>query len=309
MINKKPINRFAKIGMDASQDPICRNEHLYPLTRLYREEKKVLKVMHGLTLKIVKERREEMERGEVENKLLMLNHYLVTPVDGRLLSDDEIRAELDSSIMGTHESTKATLTFLFYHLAKYPEIQERVLEDARFLLGDDSDKHLDEHELKQISYTDSVIKETLRLFPPIPFVGRKLESKITVEEGFTFPKDVEVMISPYLMGRNPKYFDDPDKFIPERFIGFSVPPIGFNPFSIGIRKCSGSKLAMVSLKLITLKIIYNFKVSLPADSSELVATWQQILEPKEKLYLELERREKYCSSTSIQLNINLISPE
>lgn len=277
--------------MRASIDPICRNRFLHPLTGTYRHEKKVLKIMHGLTLKIVKDRREEIERGEiVEDKLtVMLNHYLVTPVDGRILSDNEIRAELDSSIMGTHESTKATLTFVFYHLAKYPEVQEKVFEEAKLLLAENPRKHLNETQLRQVPYTESMIKETLRMFPPIPFVARKLESELTTG-GYTFPKDVEVMISLYLMGRNPEYFDKPDEFIPGRLLGVDMPPTGYNPFSIGTRKCSGSKLAMVSLKTITLKIVYNYKVSLPKDFQGMTEVWQQILEPKNKLHLDLERR-------------------
>jgi cytochrome P450 family 4 len=277
--------------MRESLEPISRIKFLHPFTSLYREEKKALKIVHDMTLNIVKERRLEMQRGEVNNKLLMLNHYLSNLVDGRILSDDEIRSELDSSIMGTHESTKATLTFVFYHLAKYPEVQERVLEEAKMLLADDPEKHLDEIELKEIPFTESVIKETLRLFPPIPFVGRKLESELTVGE-YTFPKDVEVMISLYLMGQNPEYFDKPDKFIADRFLGVDVAPTGFSPFSIGTRKCTGSKLAMASLKVITLKIVHNFKVTLPKDFKGMRGVWRQITEPREKFYLDIERRSK-----------------
>jgi cytochrome P450 family 4 len=276
--------------MKASLDPVCRNKVLYPFTSLYREEKKVMNIIHGMTLSVVKERRQEIARGEVANKSVLLNHYLVTPVDGTLMGDDLIRSELDSSIMGTHESTKATLTFLFYHLAEFPEVQERVLEEARMLLADDPEKHLDEIELKEIPFTESVIKETLRLFPPIPFVGRKLESELTVGK-YTFPKDVEVMIAIYLMSRNPEYFDKPDEFIADRFLGVDMAPTGFSPFSIGTRKCSGSKLAMASLKIITLKIVYNFKVTLPKDFKGITAVWNQILEPREKLYLDIQRRE------------------
>jgi cytochrome P450 family 4 len=191
-------------------------------------------------------------------------------------------------VAALNHTTKTTLTFLFYCLAKHPEIQQKVFEEVEQVVH--RSELLGSEDVKNLPYTQSVINESLRLYPTVPFVGRKLNSAITVK-GFTFPKDIEVLISPFLMGRNPKYFDDPLTFNPNRFLNLQKPPTGFIPFSIGARKCSGGKIAMNLMKMCVAKIISVFKVSLPKDCVEdLSLRFGLCLATKEKCFLNFEKR-------------------
>lgn len=279
------------IATTAAVDPISRNEMLHPFTSLYRRETKVLKVLHDFTRKIVQDRRKELETDsdKYQDDFLMLNHYIQTPIDGKYLTDEEIREELDTMILGAHDTTKSTSAFIMYNLAKYPEVQQRVFEEATALLGLDITRDLNEKDMIHLPYLDSVIKETLRLYPPVPYLGRKLDSEITAG-GYTFPKDADIFISPFLAGRNKKYFNDPLVFNPDRFHGVTTPPPGYLAFSIGARKCMGGHIALMMLKIFIVKFVSNYKISPVKGHEEVVLSMELILGPLDGIYLNLEKR-------------------
>lgn len=90
--------------------------------------------------------------------------------------------------------------------------------------------------MNKLSYLELVIKESLRLYPSVPFIARKITEEVTAG-GYTLPKGCNVTIAPYLMGRDPKIFPDPLKFIPERFdaetTADKINPYAYIPFSAG----------------------------------------------------------------------------
>lgn len=281
------INRFSELAMAATVDPISQNKFLHRFTKLHREEKKVLKILHDFVDKIIRDRRIELNEGKASDEWLPLNYYIQNKVGPTFLTDEEIREEINTMIFGTHDTSKSTFAFLLYNLAKYPEIQQKAYEEIVLEVKDE----IIQPELLQIPYTEAVIKETLRLFSPIPHLCRKLGSELTIG-GYTFPKGAEMAISPYLMGRNPKYFKDPLTFNPDRFHGVDVAPEGFIPFSIGARKCIGGKIAIMSLKNTIAMFLKSFKIALPKDSEEMTVYAELSLKPLNGILLNIEKRQK-----------------
>lgn len=123
-----------------------------------------------------------------------------------------------------------------YNLAKYPEVQEKVFEESRNELGDDPEKSASMHALNSLSYLELVIKETLRLYPSVPFFGRKISEEVTIGD-VTIPEGTSVTLAPYFLGRDPKIFPDPLKFDPLRFDvetnNEKNNPYSYVPFSAG----------------------------------------------------------------------------
>lgn len=275
--------------MEAMFDPISQNPFLHQFTKLYQEEKKVLKIMHDFTRNIASQRRKELKGVTEEGEYLPLNYFFFHEVDGRFYNDDEIRGEIDTVIFGTHDTSKTTISFTLYNLAKHPEIQEKVFEEVSFVMRNCLDKDLNDDDLCQLRFTEACIKESMRMFSPVPYLGRKIASEITTG-GFTFPKDAEIIFSPYLMGRNPKYFKDPLDFIPDRFIGLDAPPLGYIPFSTGARRCMGGKVAMMAITIAISKIIRNFNVLLTPGHEEVEVLAELILSPKNGIILTFEER-------------------
>lgn len=126
-------------------------------------------------------------------------------------------------------------------MAKYPEIQQKVFEESRNVFGDDLKKSATMTDLNDLQYLERVIKETLRLYPSVPFFGRKIREEITIGD-FTFPQETSLVLAPYFMGRDAKVFPDPLKFDPNRFdVETSYEknnPYSYVPFSAGPRNCT-----------------------------------------------------------------------
>lgn len=257
--------------------------------RFFNREVESLTILNNFMMKIVNERRQQLGTHDYPNPLCTLDYYLTTQIGGELLSDKEVCTEINSAIFAAHQTVKTTLTFLFYSLAKHSDVQQKVYDEVKLVLGDQFD-YLDSDHVKDLSYTEAAIFETLRLYPVFPFIGRKLKSEITIGD-LTFPKDVEILISPFMMGRNPKYFKDPLAFNPDRFLGLKTPPHGFIPFSIGARQCIGDKIGVNVGKILTAKICSRFKVSLARDYNEnLGLVWNLTLQPKERISLFFHER-------------------
>jgi cytochrome P450 family 4 len=147
----------------------------------------------------------------------------------------DIREEVDVFMFGGHDTLTSGISFCLYNIAKYPEVQQKIFEEIQSQV-ESGNAALTLKDLNNLHYLELVIKESLRLFPSIPLFARRLSEEITVN-GYTFPKNCSVYISPYLMGRDAKLFMDPLEFKPERFdvekTSEKVNPFAYVPFSAG----------------------------------------------------------------------------
>lgn len=158
-----------------------------------RREKKTLKILHDFTDNVIKMRRRELESNnasqESENddsgigskrKLALLDMLLHSTIDGKPLSDLDIREEVDTFVFEGHDTTTSGISFCLYNLAKYPHVQQKCMEEIRNVIGDDVEKLVTLQDLNELKYLELVIKESLRLFPSVPFFGRKLKEDFEV---------------------------------------------------------------------------------------------------------------------------------
>lgn len=248
---------------------------------------KHVKVLHDFATERVRERRRELAEGKESRDWLIINHYIKNIVDGRLYTDDEIRVEMDTMIFGVHDTSKTVIAFTLYLLAKHPEVQTKVFEEVKQFLKPGVD--VTEEDLCEFIYLEAVLKESMRMYSPVPYVARKLTSEFTIG-AYTFPKDAEIVISPFLMGRNPKYFKDPLNFNPDRFVDIDSTPLGFIPFSIGARKCTGSKVIIRVLKVLLARLLLKYKFSLIAGFEAVEVVTEIILKPTDGIILKLDSR-------------------
>lgn len=182
---------------------------------------------------------------------------------------------------------------MFYNLAMYPKIQQKVFEECRAIFGDDLSRSLTMHDLNTLNYLELVIKETLRLYPSVPFFGRRMNEDATFG-GLTFPKGESIVISPFFLGRDPVLFPDPLTFNPSRFEAESNNEknnvFAYVPFSAGPRNCVGQKFAMLEMKSIVTKVIRNFELSIAKENEELVLISELILRPENGIVLSVKPR-------------------
>ncbi|CAH0560266.1 unnamed protein product [Brassicogethes aeneus] len=166
------------------------------------------------------------------------------------------------------DTSAHTVAFTCTLLGMHPEIQEKVYEEVINVVGKDSP--ITSKDLPNLKYTEMVVNESLRLFPVVPFVGRFTTGEIDIGR-LVLPKGIEIGVLIFQLHRNEKYFPDPSKFDPDRFLPEEVAkrhPYSFLPFSGGPRNCIGWKYAMMMLKTSMATIVRNYKMHSNYKSTE-----------------------------------------
>jgi cytochrome P450 len=202
-------------------------------------------------------------------------------------SDDLIRDQLLTLLIAGHDTSTALLAWTLYLLGKYPESLAQVQEEVESNLGAESPTNARNKELR---YLDLIIKETLRLYPPIHMGNRKSATEISLDE-YRIPKDSRVMYSIYLTHRDPEHWPDPESFKPERFDrSEGQKPAGYTylPFGGGPRACVGAAFAQIEAKTVLARLLQTFDLELLSENihPHMGAT----LEPHPGVQMRVHRR-------------------
>lgn len=197
----------------------------------------------GMLLEEIAGRRERGIAGRVDVLSLLLE---ARDEDGSPLSDAELRDEMFTLLMAGHETTAAGLAWAFHHVLSHSDVLDRVRAELASVVGD---APLEPSHVARLDYLDAVVKETLRLFPVIPMVMRRLRAPMRIG-GWELPAGVGVSPSIYLAHRRPDVWPEPDRFLPERFLGARNNPYAFLPFGGGTRRCLGAAFASYEMKVV-----------------------------------------------------------
>lgn len=172
-----------------------------------------------------------------------------------------LRDELVTILLAGHETTASTLSWTWYLLAAHPEAAAAVQAEAVSVLGERTPGFED---LTRLPYTTMVIQEAMRLYPPVWGLPRKALAADEID-GYRIPAGADVMVCPYTLHRNPRFWPDPDRFDPERFASSGPPPAhryAYIPFGAGPRVCVGSHLGMMEAVLVTAMVARRFRFEL-----------------------------------------------
>ncbi|XP_058451286.1 cytochrome P450 4d2-like [Malaya genurostris] len=275
--------------------------YFFRFTREYRLFKRLVHQTQQFTLRIIDERRrllneksttEQSENEIGRRKMALLDILIQATIDGKPLSDEDIREEVDTFTFAGHDTTASALTFLLYNIAKYSDVQEKLFDEIVCVVGRDNCE-LSLHLLNDLHYMDLVIKESLRLYPPVPLIARLATENTQIEE-LDIPKGTCVCVNIFEMHRDPEYFDEPDDFKPDRFesirdMGKSN-PFTYIPFSAGSRNCIGQKFAQYEIKAAITKVLQNFRLELNSTNFELILKAEIVLKPAGKLPIRFVKR-------------------
>nr|ABI63602.1 cytochrome P450 CYP3A70 [Macropus giganteus]ADR00354.1 cytochrome P450 CYP3A70 [Macropus giganteus] len=211
--------------------------------------------------KIKEDRKKNSQKNRVDFLQLMMdsqtskNSEMHSQKD---LSDDEILAQSVIFIFAGYETTSSVLCFLFYHLATHPEIQQKLQGEIDAVLPNKEAVTYD--ALVQMEYLDMVIHEILRLYPIAGRIERVAKKTVEIN-GVKIPKGTVVMVSPFVLHRDPDYWPEPEEFRPERFSKEnreSMNPYVYLPFGAGPRNCIGRRFALMSMKVATSLVLQEF---------------------------------------------------
>nr|ABG34549.1 cytochrome P450 CYP4D35 [Musca domestica] len=252
---------------------------LCPLKKL--RQTTLIKTMHKFTGNVIEKRRRELENYmESESRhddhdpddigirkhRAFLDVLLQATIDGEPLADEDIREEVETFMFEGHDTTTTALSFT-------PEVQQKLLAEIYAIFGEKSVEPFTLAKLSDLKYMECVIKESLRLYPPVPLIGREITEDFpythsVIGDGIV-PASTQFVISIFHALREPSVYDRPLEFIPDRHKEASVnSPFIFVPFSAGPRNCIGQRFAMFEMKVVLCKILREYELLPLGDDVE-----------------------------------------
>lgn len=234
--------------------------------------------------KLIKER-----RGNTNGRTDLLSKFLeIQDEDGSPMSDKQIRDEVFTLFFAGHETTALTLTWTLYQIAQHPDVEERLLKEFNDLLADG--KKLSARDYYSLPYTEKVVKETMRMLPPVWGIGREASEACEVG-GYEIPKGMAVLMSQWVMHKDKRFYKDPHVFNPDRWtkeFEENLPKMAYFPFGGGPRVCIGNGFAMLEAALLLVQIVKNFHLEVVDRNVELLPA--VTLRPKNGINMRLKRR-------------------
>ena len=240
---------------------------------------------------MIEEHRVELERNEGKNNDLLFT-LLKSQHNSEYrenMSDQQLRDEVMTIFLAGHETTANALTWTFYMLSEHPEIDASLEKEINSVFDNKSNISFD--DIQKLAYTTKVLTESMRLYPPAWAIGRQAITDCKIGE-YIITSGSIILMSQYVMHRNPLYFPKPHTFYPDRWTDEfkkNLPRFSYFPFGGGIRSCVGEPFACMEAILIIAIISRLWKMnSIP--SNKVVLKPSITLRPKNGMYLKITRR-------------------
>ncbi|MCB8985386.1 MAG: cytochrome P450 [Ardenticatenaceae bacterium] len=237
---------------------------------------------------VIARRRASLRHGEAVEPGDLLGQLLQSELD-----DGRVRDQMLTMLIAGHDTSTALLAWVLYLLGSHPEAMARAkAEVTAVLTSTDAPPTL--AQINQLSFLDNVIKEALRLYPPIHAGNRHAASDLELG-GFHVPADTRVMVSIYLTHRDERYWEEPAKFCPQRFDYTQEdqgkrPSLAYVPFGGGPRNCIGAAFAQVESKVVLARILQRFDLAL-LNGDKIKPYMGATLEPHPGVLMRVRRPE------------------
>ncbi|MHB1426274.1 MAG: cytochrome P450 [Gemmataceae bacterium] len=218
--------------------------------------RKAIRRLDAILYGLINQRR--AEGGQ--NDLLSILSHARHDSDGSGMTDQQLRDEAMTLFLAGHETTALALSWGWYLLAQHPQVVEKLQEELRQVLGNRTPTVAD---LSNLPYTDAIVQEIMRLYPPAYAIGRQAVEPCTIG-GYPVPAGGTILMSQWVVHRDPRFFDDPERFYPERWLdGLAkrLPRYAYFPFGGGQRICIGNTFALMELPLVLATIARRYRFS------------------------------------------------
>lgn len=257
------IGALMQVILEAANDRINSYNPLFEriFKRQKRRETAALAELNRIIKGIIAEHRKQGDdQGDLLSMLLAARDE-----DGEPMEERQLRDEVVTLFIAGHETTANALTWTFYLLAENPAITQKLMTEIATLQGQIPTVR----DLAQLPYSEQVVKESMRLYPPAGGATRQPLHDIELG-GYHIPKGSNMAVSSHAMHRNPKLFPDPLRFDPERFSPENegkIPKYAYLPFGGGPRVCIGNSFAMMEARLALITILQQWKLRLAPNQT------------------------------------------
>ena len=283
-----------------------RPDWLFKLTRYGKEQVKLLKIIHNFSKNILMKKKDDLMKkcksvslkddddnvGQ-KKRVAFLDLMMELAENGAQISEQQIKDEFDTMMFAGRDTTAAALSFFLTSMGCHPHIQNQVIEELDLIFGD-SNLPVTYAHTTEMKYLERCIMETLRLYPPVPIIARKVKQDLKLASGeYTLPAGCTVVIGTLKLHRNNEIYPnadvfDPDNFLPEKMADRHH--YSYIPFSLGPRSCVGRKYALLKLKILLSTILRNFKVISEIPEKDFMVQGDIILKRVDGFPIRLEPR-------------------
>ncbi|OWR44670.1 cytochrome p450 CYP4S1 [Danaus plexippus plexippus] len=288
MMYKKAIMDIGQIVMKRLTTVWLHSDLIFYNMPIGKKFTKCLENVHSFADNVILERKKKYESVANEDggrrRLAFLDLLLEAERNGEI-DLEGVREEVNTFMFEGHDTTATALAFGLVLLADSEEVQERLFEECQRVGPEPSVS-----ELNDMKYLEAVVKEILRLYPSVPFIGREITEDFMLDD-IKVKKGCEVVVHIYDVHRRPDLYPDPVAFKPERFLDEEKRhPYSYVPFSAGPRNCIGQKFAKLQMKVVISEIVRNFKLSPLVAGARPDLKVDLVLRPAETIYVKFYPR-------------------
>jgi cytochrome P450 len=239
-----------------------------------------LRRVDRLVTTIIKERQAHGgDRGDLLSMLM-----LARDDEGRPMTEQQLRDEVITLLLAGHETTALALSWTWYLLSQHPDVDAKLAAELQEVLGGRAPAVSD---LPRLRYAEQVVTEAMRLYPPAWGFGREAVADCEIG-GYAIRAGTTVIVSPWVSHRDPRYFDEPTRFRPERWaddFAAKLPRFAYIPFGGGPRICIGNRFAMMEAVLVLATVAQRFRLEWQRDRA-VVPLPSITLRPKDGVWVK-----------------------
>jgi cytochrome P450 len=219
----------------------------------------------------------------------LLQALIAAAEDGDALTEREVRDQLITMFLAGHETTSHALTWTWMLLARHRDVRARLHDEIGRVVGEGRVSYAD---LERLVYTEQVLSEAMRLYPPAFMLARRASEDTQIGE-YPVPAGSEVVIWTYMTHRDPRWYPEPEAFRPERFSADArarLPKQAYLPFGAGSRACIGSKFAMIEAQLALATLARGHRLDLVDENTAIGVKPRVTLAPKSEVEMLVMKR-------------------
>lgn len=207
-------------------------------------------------------RREAMDKGDEGNRKCLLDYMIDISRNNPEFTENDIVNEACTFMLAGQDSVGAAVAFCLFLLTQNPDCQDKCVSELNEIFEDDLERTPTMKDLRDMRYLEQCIKETLRLYPSVPLIARKISESIMVGKN-KLPAGSNILMLPYATHRLPHIYPDPERFDPDRFLPEKVDArhsYAYIPFSAGPRNCIGHRFAIIEMKTIISTVLRHYEL-------------------------------------------------
>ncbi|XP_054166695.1 cytochrome P450 4c3-like [Oppia nitens] len=306
----KAIHQTGELFLLRMLRPWLWNDFIYRQTPNGKKFFNNMDILHGFTDNVIKERKRELldeinrnDKCFITNNETNSDHRRRQAFLDSLLSEhfrnpefteEDIREEVDTFMFEGHDTTSMAISWTLHLIGRDQSVQDKCHQELDTIFdGTDGDRRpLTMNDLREMKYLEACIKEALRLFPSVPFIGRQLNEDININ-GHSVPKGVTCLLFLYQLHRDPECFPQPEVYRPDRFLdreNMTRHPFAYVPFSAGPRNCIGQKFALLEEKALLATILRNFRIRSLDTRDVIKVAPEMVIRPKTPIRMEFVSR-------------------